>query len=176
MNDYQTQAATFIAAEPHETHAYLLRYPPDALLEEAGEQAGVFAKATRKRTAANLDRLRSEAGDLLWNIAAVCTCTGLSYAALTPQATVPEMKGARLRARIVYRVYVIADGLAMNAECAAAGKPESYKPSFFVPTLCRLLADVDNLLKENGLTRGECEAQNIEDLTARQEAQRAATL
>lgn len=169
MNDYQQQAQQFIARSETDWHAYLLAYVPDAIQEEAGEMCGVFAKAERKQSAVSLDRLRSEVGDLLWNIAAVCTAVGISYAAITPKAVVPAVTGARLRARVNRRCAVIADGLAMNAECLGKGEAERFKPHYFAVLLANLLADVDALLKEHDLTRAECEQQNIKDLTEKLE-------
>ena len=56
-------------------------YPVIALGEETGEVQGLVAKAIRKHSSMyRLDRdsLKSELGDVLWNLAAVCSEFGMS--------------------------------------------------------------------------------------------------
>jgi len=78
MNDYQYLAGGFIAFEDN-------MYPVLALAEEAGEVLGKFAKLARgdetyaKMSKAEFDEvLIKELGDVLFNIAALCTTRNIS--------------------------------------------------------------------------------------------------
>lgn len=75
FNDYQTEAA--------KTAIYTDRnYPVLGLAEEAGEVAGIVAKAVRdnqgKLTHEQINRLSKELGDVLWMVAMVAYEHGIS--------------------------------------------------------------------------------------------------
>lgn len=53
-------------------------YPAIAIGEETGELQGVIAKAVRKGIEPDLDKVLDEAGDVLWNIAAILSDYDLS--------------------------------------------------------------------------------------------------
>src|SRR5690625_3211803 len=70
FEQYQTQAVGFVAFPEEQPFSYLL----PALAEEVGELQGIFAKNFRKYGHYNLsteqkDNVRSELGDVLWNVA-----------------------------------------------------------------------------------------------------------
>lgn len=67
FNEYQIEA--------HRTAAYGDRviYPVLALAEEAGEVLGKFAKATRKNVPVDIEAIKKELGDVLWNVAEIAT-------------------------------------------------------------------------------------------------------
>jgi NTP pyrophosphatase (non-canonical NTP hydrolase) len=48
------------------------------LAEEAGEVAGLFAKARRKQSGPTIDDVKKELGDVLWMVAAIADDNGLS--------------------------------------------------------------------------------------------------
>lgn len=48
------------------------------LTEEAGEVAGLFAKARRKQSGPTIDDVKKELGDVLWMVAAIADDNGLS--------------------------------------------------------------------------------------------------
>ena len=52
-------------------------YPFLGLAEEAGEVVGKVAKAVRKDQAVDLEGIKKELGDLMWNLAQCCTELGL---------------------------------------------------------------------------------------------------
>lgn len=71
FNTYQEQC--------HKTAAYgdRVMYPVLALAEEAGEVVGKFAKALRKGVEVDKEAVKKELGDVLWNVAEICTVLGI---------------------------------------------------------------------------------------------------
>lgn len=69
LNGYQEHAAE-TAIYPKET---ALEYLVTGLAGEVGELASVYAKSVRKDKPLDTGHLLSEAGDILWFIAQICT-------------------------------------------------------------------------------------------------------
>jgi NTP pyrophosphatase (non-canonical NTP hydrolase) len=67
FDEYQTEAHSFASYGDREI------YPVLALAEEAGEVVGKFAKAIRKGVDVDIDAIKKELGDVLWNVAEIAT-------------------------------------------------------------------------------------------------------
>ena len=67
-------------------HAAPYIYPALGLAEEAGEVAGKFAKAVRDNEGVigndRKNEISKELGDVLWFVAELCTCLGISMQAV----------------------------------------------------------------------------------------------
>ena len=74
FDQYQLNAAMF-AVYPQTELGKM--YPFLGLAEEAGEVVGKVAKAVRKGQEVDLDDIKKELGDVLWNVAQCCTELGL---------------------------------------------------------------------------------------------------
>lgn len=85
IDGYQRKAHTFREADPAVTSSPLL-YPVLGLMEEAGEVAGKFAKAVREEggviTLERFQAVCNELGDVVWFVAEICTCLGISFSSI----------------------------------------------------------------------------------------------
>lgn len=85
IDGYQKKAHTFREADPSIASSPLL-YPVLGLTEEAGEIAGKFAKAVREEggviTPERLQAVCFELGDVVWFVAEICTCLGVSFSSI----------------------------------------------------------------------------------------------
>ena len=90
FNDYQKKAHE-TASYPcgtigKDAHAVNYLYPALGLAEEAGEVAGKFAKAVRDNEGVidgeRKNEISKELGDVLWFVAELCTCLGISMQAV----------------------------------------------------------------------------------------------
>lgn len=71
FDTYQEAAHSFAAYGDRAT------YPILALAEEAGEVVGKFAKALRKGVEPDVEAIKKELGDVLWNVAEIATLLDL---------------------------------------------------------------------------------------------------
>lgn len=80
FDEYQ-KAAGRTAIYPTDDHMVALYYAALGLAGEAGEVAGEVSKAIRddecRVTPERLDKLRGEAGDVLWHLSALCDRLGV---------------------------------------------------------------------------------------------------
>ncbi|HHY0418735.1 TPA: nucleoside triphosphate pyrophosphohydrolase family protein [Vibrio parahaemolyticus] len=93
LNDYQEKARRF-AVYPHPSYAVL------ALGEEAGELQGKFAKAIRKGVEPNLEGIKAELGDVLWNIANIAADNNLTLVEIA-EYNLNKLEGRLERGTIV---------------------------------------------------------------------------
>jgi len=80
-------------------------YPFIALAEEAGEVAGLAAKALRKHgsiDAVSIDTLKDELGDVLWNVAELCNLAGLTLEEVM-EWNISKLDARRQQGKIVER-------------------------------------------------------------------------
>jgi NTP pyrophosphatase (non-canonical NTP hydrolase) len=71
FDGYQEAAHSFASYGDRTT------YPILALAEEAGEVCGKFAKALRKGVEPDVEAIKKELGDVLWNVAEIATLLDL---------------------------------------------------------------------------------------------------
>lgn len=85
IDGYQKKAHTYREEDPAIASSPLL-YPVLGLTEEAGEVAGKFAKAVREEggviTPERFLAVCSELGDVVWFVAEICTCLGVSFSSI----------------------------------------------------------------------------------------------
>ena len=98
FDDYQDKALSFALPS-----AYRMEYLIPALCEEAGEVAALYSKWVRKERLdmpINVDHMAKELGDVLWNIAGLCSYFGLSMAEVA-EMNIDKLTERKVRGTIV---------------------------------------------------------------------------
>ena len=85
LDQYQQDAVEFIAYDRSIAVDGIALYPVIALSEEVGEMSAKFSKAIRKDRSVDLEALKGELGDILWNVAALANEAGMSLSSIAHQ-------------------------------------------------------------------------------------------
>ena len=99
IDSYQKKAHTFREDDLTIVSSPLL-YPVLGLTEEVGEVAGKFAKAVREEggviTPERFQAVCCELGDVVWFVAEICTCLGVSFSSIL-EANLEKLDGRKTR-------------------------------------------------------------------------------
>lgn len=99
FDDYQDKAMSFALPA-----AFRLEYLIPALCEETGEVASLYSKCVRKDyiDPINIDKMAKELGDVLWNIAGLCSYFELSLSDVA-ELNIDKLTERKVRGTIAER-------------------------------------------------------------------------